>query len=131
MINCFFIYKSYWQFSKYIAAFSGGCPDKVVRVHFICQSHEYGPSILIPFSISISLNRRKCWWNFAGLDRCKEMYWSNYIICFVSRFVFSGPTPKALTTPPLELSAHNFYSCIFFSFSYGFFLFFAASFTMY
>ena len=51
MINCFFIYKSYWQFSKYIAAFSGGCPDKVVRVHFICQSHEYGPSIRILFSI--------------------------------------------------------------------------------
>ena len=27
----------------------GGIPDRVVRVHFIYQSHEY--SILIPFSI--------------------------------------------------------------------------------
>ena len=33
-----------------------GIPDRVVRVHFIYQSHEYGHAILISFSI-VAFNR--------------------------------------------------------------------------
>ena len=47
-----------WPFGPYNCTNLEGNPNRVLRGHFIYQSHEYGHSILIPFSIGLTHKNR-------------------------------------------------------------------------